>query len=470
MIITSAHYTGGPMAVKTEKVPTVTNNIADDSQNYNYYRKDVTSQTKGELGSVRSWIYLITFPCTSLITWGMISAFPVLFVAFLEKFQKSRSETSTIGSLQVGLLYMLAVIPGYLIPVCGFRIVLIIGCFIMVIGFISSIFVTKIYLLYISKGFITSLGASLIMTASDSAPLVVFKKWRSLATILSHTFASLGFVIGPLTVSYLLHTYALNGALLLLAGIVLQCVVFGMLYPSEHRTEQKHEQQTSNGHLPHPNKSLTLKQKYLKLVSSPSFWCLAGSQLAGDALSNGCRVFLLDRAILQGIPEYKAVLSISLWGIFSAVCKLFAQLPAINRSPRRRQVTKMCTTFSWSLVTLLTIAYKSYEGFVMYCILAGICHGMCTLLWYLILADISDRELIVAAYGLQCFIAGPFVMISVPIAGMIYDHTQSYDVPYITYGCIGMFGAICDAFIPYFQRGKRRKNVEIESPNFPNAT
>ena len=143
------------MEVKTEENPTEGNNIADESTNTNENVKVVTSKTKKEVGSLRSWLYLITFPCTSLITWGIISAFPVLFVAFLEKFQRSRSETSTIGSLQVGLLYMLAIIPGHLIPIYGFRVNLIIGCFIMVTGLISSIFVKKIYLLYISMGVIT---------------------------------------------------------------------------------------------------------------------------------------------------------------------------------------------------------------------------------------------------------------------------------------------------------------------------
>ena len=201
-------------------------------------KPDPLPAEKSELSSVKSWIYMITFPFTSLITWGMISAFPVLFVAFLEKFQKSRSETSTIGSLQVGLLYVLTVIPGYLIPIYGFRIVLIVGCLTTVAGFISSIFVTEMYVLYITMGVITSLGASVMLTVSDSAPLVVFQKWRSVATILSSTSGSLGFAIIPLTVSYLLRTYALNGALLLLAGIILQVVVLGMLFPSRHIISQ----------------------------------------------------------------------------------------------------------------------------------------------------------------------------------------------------------------------------------------
>ena len=419
-------------------------------------------EPKGELRSVQSWTYMIIFPCTTLITWGMISAFPVLFVAFLEKFQKSRSETSTIGSLQVGLLYMLAVIPGYLIPLYGFRIILISGCLITAIGFISSIFVTKMYLLYITMGVITSLGASTLLTVVDSAPLVVFKKWRTLATILSSTSGSLGFAIIPLTVSYLLHTYALSGTLLLLAGIVLQCVVLGMLYPSQYKLTDRNEKTCANCDIganhetTHYHKKTSMMKKYIKLINSPSFWCLAAAGLAIDALSNGCRVFLVDRAILQGIPESKAVLSISLWGVFSAVCKLSAQIPCINKTPKRRQIVLVIVTFCWSLVTLASVAVNTYEGFLLYCVLAGVCHGVNSLLWYLILADVMDRELLVPAYSVQCFIAGPFVMFSVPIAGLIYDSTKSYDVPYIMYGCIGMFGAICESFIPYFERKKAR--------------
>ena len=433
-------------------------------------------EPKGELSSIRSWIYMIIFPCTTLITWGIISAFPVLFVAFLEKFQKSRSETSTIGSLQVGLLYMLAVIPGYLIPLYGFRIILISGCLITAIGFISSIFVSKMYLLYITMGVITSLGASTLLTVVDSAPLFVFSKWRTLATILSSTSGSLGFAIIPLTVSYLLHTYALNGTLLLLAGIVLQCVVLGMLYPSQYKLTDQPEKACTNCDIgadhdinTHNHKRTSMIKKYVKLIKSPSFWCLAAAGLAIDALSNGCRVFLVDRAILQGIPESKAVLSISLWGIFSAVCKLFVQIPCINKTPRRKQIVLVIVTFCWSLVTLVSVAFSTYEGFLLYCVLAGVCHGVNSLLWYLILADVMDRELLVPAYSVQCFIAGPFVMFSVPIAGLIYDSTQSYDVPYIMYGCIGMFGAICESLIPYFERRKARMKKEINSPSYPGA-
>ena len=427
-----------------------------------------STTTKGELSSVKAWIHMITFPCTSLITWGMISAFPVLFVAFLEKFQKSRSETSTIGSLQIGLLYMLAVIPGYLIPIYGFRIILIVGSLITVTGFISSIFVAEMHILYITMGVITSLGASIMLTATDSAPLVVFKKWRSLATILCSTTGSLGFATIPLTVSPVILHLKHKCEEGLMAGIILQAVVLGMLYPSAYKKSIDSENHELDSKESDVHKEVSARKNYIKILKSPTFWCLGAAGLALDSLSNSCRVLLLDRAILQGIPESKAVLSISLWGIFSAACKLCVQVPFINKTPKRRQVTLVTVIVFWCVVTLGSVVLKSYEGFLAYCILAGICHGFKGLLWYLVLADTTERELVVSAYSLQCLIADPFVMFSVPIAGMIYDATQSYDVPYIFFGCLGLVGSICEAFIPYFEK-KIKKKIRINSPSYPNA-
>ena len=161
---------------------------------------------------------------------------------------------------------------------------------------------------------------------------------------------------------------------------------------------------------------------------------------------------------MQGIPESSAVWSLTLWGIFSAVCRLLAQVPCINRIPKRKQITLAVMTLVWSLVTFLSTVCTSYTGFLAYCILAGCFHGISNILWYLVLADTMESELIVSAYSLQCFIAGSFVIFSVPATGMIYDSTRSYDVPYVIYGCLGLIGTICECFIPYFE--KRRKKLE----------
>ena len=415
-----------------------------------------TKKKKGELNSIRSWVYMITFMLTALLVWGIISSFPVLFVAFLERFHRSRSQTGFIGSLQIGLLYMLAIIPGYLIPKLGYKLIVVIGSMITALGFISSIYVTDVYYLYITMGVVTSLGVSFLMVTVDTVPLVMFKKWRSLASILTASAASVGFTVMPLTAGYLLRKYALNGALLLLAGIMLQGIVLGFLHPFYYKGEvsSKDENVVDKEN---PNKHLSNISKYMKIIRSPAFWCVSAEALAIDCLSNGSRVFLIDRAMQNNVDQTDAIFALSMWGIFSALSKLTGQLPLINRTANRRQITLSITAFCWALVTLLTVldVMKSYEGFLAFCILSGTFHGISTLLWYLAIADIMDRDLVVAAYGLQCFIAGPFVMFSIPFAGWLFDRSQSYDVPYIIYGSIGIFGSICIAFIPYLERHRR---------------
>ena len=412
----------------------------------------VENEEDSELKTVRSWIYMITFMLTSLLLWGTVATFPLLFVEFIERFQGTRSETAFIGSLQVGLLYFLAIIPGYIIPVLGYKIVVILGAIITSTGFILSIFVTEMHYLYITMGIITSLGSSFTMTAVDTVPLVLFKKRRALANILNLSCGSAGFTVMPLLTGYLLREYGLDGALLLMAGVMLQGVVLGMLYPFYYKGDTSFSSEIDGR-----KKKMTCAQQSIKSMKSASFWLVAAGAMALDSLSNGCRVFLLDRAILEGISKSDAIFAFSFWGIVSALTKPFIQLPCINRSPDSRQVTWAITTFGWAAVTVASIGMKTFEGFLAYCILAGAHHGVMTSLWYLSLADVMDRELLVTAYGLQCVIASPFVTFSAPAAGWIYDTTKSYDNSYIIYGCLGVFGGICISFIPFVERRKRHR-------------
>ena len=415
---------------------------------------EAQGQGKGELSSVRSWIYVFAFSGASFLNWGIIMTFPVLFVAFLERFQKSRSETATIGSLQVGLLYMLTVIPGYFISHYGFRINILTGCFILCVGFLSSIFVTNLHYLYLTMGVITSLGASFLLISSDSAPLIVFNKRRTTVTIITTTVASIGIAVIPLTAKHLIDTYALSGALLLLAGIVLQGAVLGMLYPSYQR---KAVQKPADLIETEIAVERTVKQKYIEIIKYPAFWCIVASQIRIDSVSNGCRTFLVDSAMSHGISESKAVLALSLWGVCSALCKLLAQLPWINRNSRTRLVTYVTTSFCWAAVTFILVAFKSNLGILFYCILAGSFHGINSILNYLVLADTMGVNLVVPAFSLLSFVGGSYMLISVPIAGMIYDKTQNYDVPYVMFGCIALVAAAFESLLLYFERRKRLK-------------
>ena len=410
---------------------------------FHIYKNMESSTTRRELRSVRSWIYLIAFAFTSFLIWDTICSFPILFVAFLQKFQNTRSQTVMVGSLQGGLLFMLTVIPGYLIPRCGFKIIVMSGSLIMAIGFVSSAFVPNVYYMYGTIGIVSSLGASFVFAASESAPLVVFKEKRTTVTIASCTTASVGIAVFPLFVDYLIKTYALSGTLLLLAGIILQGAVLGLVFPPYHNVEETRD--TFGG------------KSYLKILQYPSFWCLVASEIRIDSLASGCRTFLIDSAISNGILEYKAVFAMTFMGLCSALGKLLVHLPLMSETCGRRQLIFVLTSFCWSVTCFVLVVFPSLTGLVFYCVLAGFFHGVNTVLFYLVLADTIPSELVVPAYSLLCFIGGIYVLAGIPLAGLIFDETESYNVPYITYGVMGVCATAIEAFVVYFER---KKNIQ----------
>ncbi len=201
--------------------------------------------------------------------------------------------------------------------------------------------------------------------------------------------------------------------------------------------------------------SVCCENYYLTLGHVP-YWMIIAGSTAMDSLSNGCRTFLIDKGISEGIGEIEVVFYVSLWGITSAVSPFAAQIPFINQSANRRQISFGVNTFLWSLLTIFTVPSK--VGFVLYCAVGGALHGLSSNLLYLSLADVMDKELVIPAIGMLNAISGLYVLVVLPLAGLTYDMTRSYTLPYTIYGIIGIIGSISVALIPVYNRTKDSKN------------
>ena len=74
--------------------------------------EDKTIDKSEERTPPQSWMTVCVFSLTSLISWGLIAAFPVYFVRCIEYFDKGRAETSIISAIMIGVYYTLSIIPG----------------------------------------------------------------------------------------------------------------------------------------------------------------------------------------------------------------------------------------------------------------------------------------------------------------------------------------------------------------------
>lgn len=95
---------------------------------------------------------------------------------------------------------------------------------------ILSVFAKNVFTLYITIGFGTGFGFGMIYLPAIVCVTMYFERLRSLATGIAVCGSGFGTVVfAPLT-NYLITTYQWQGSLLVIAGIVFFCAIFGYMF------------------------------------------------------------------------------------------------------------------------------------------------------------------------------------------------------------------------------------------------
>lgn len=114
------------------------------------------------------------------------------------------------------------------------------GAFLAGICLIVSIWAQNVITLIFTIGIGTGLGLGLIYLPAIVSVTTYFEKYRSLATGIAVCGSGFGtFLFAPLT-EYLIGAFTWRGALLVIAGIVLNCILFGALFrPLESKKNRR---------------------------------------------------------------------------------------------------------------------------------------------------------------------------------------------------------------------------------------
>lgn len=129
----------------------------------------------------------------------------------------------------------------------GCRAVTIAGTIIAGICLILSVFATNVFTLYITIGVGTGFGFGMIYLPAIVSVTMYFEKYRSLATGIAVCGSGFGTsVFAPLT-NYLIVNYKWQGALLVIAGIVFFCAVFGAMFRPLEAPEPSANSSLENG-------------------------------------------------------------------------------------------------------------------------------------------------------------------------------------------------------------------------------
>lgn len=86
----------------------------------------------------------------------------------------------------------------------------------------------------------------------------------------------------------------------------------------------------------------------------------------------------------------------------------------------------------------------------------------------IILVDLLGLEKLTNAFGLLILFRGAAAIVGTPLAGAIYDATNSYDIPFFTAGGLFALSAITSFLAPVAQKYKKQPespiHIEVLTP------
>ncbi|KAH7018300.1 major facilitator superfamily domain-containing protein [Microdochium trichocladiopsis] len=132
-------------------------------------------------GGRKAWLACL---CGHLIvsnTWGFINSFGIFQRYYVDMLGRSPSDVSWIGSLEVFLLFFLGMFTGRLSDADLFKPLIVLGTFLMVLGFMMTSIATQYWHLVLSQGVCMGLGAGCLFAPCLATVATYFSSKRMLA-------------------------------------------------------------------------------------------------------------------------------------------------------------------------------------------------------------------------------------------------------------------------------------------------
>ncbi|XP_023029539.1 monocarboxylate transporter 5 isoform X2 [Leptinotarsa decemlineata] len=205
----------------------------DDEDEYCDYH-DLPPPPDGGYG----WVVVFASFMCNLIVDGIAYTFGVFLSDIVTSYGETKGKTAWVGSLLSGMYLSAGPLVSALTNKFGCRAVCVSGSIIATAAFVLSTFSPTVNWLMLTYGFMGGVGFGLIYLPAVVCVGYYFETKRSLATGIAVCGSGVGtFAFAPLA-TILLDNYGWRGANLILAGFILNCVLFGALmrpleYPKE---------------------------------------------------------------------------------------------------------------------------------------------------------------------------------------------------------------------------------------------
>lgn len=188
-------------------------------------------------GGLKAWVQVLAAHLVIFNTWGFANSFGVFQSYYSGALDRSRSDISWIGSIQIFLVYFVGAFSGRATDAGYFRAVLISGLSLQLIGVFATSVSEQYWQLFLTQGICQGLGNGLVFCPTISLISTYFSKKRTLAIAMVASGASTGGIVFPLVAQQLLPrlgfpwTLRVMGFIMLANSLVIMSLVRVRLPP-----------------------------------------------------------------------------------------------------------------------------------------------------------------------------------------------------------------------------------------------
>ncbi|ELU08617.1 hypothetical protein CAPTEDRAFT_220701 [Capitella teleta] len=412
----------------------------------------------------RGWAWMCVlsgFLMNVLVVGGAAKSFGILFVEIVEKFGSSSAATSWISSLNQCLALTLSPLASTLATLYGTRRVVFIAGFLISTGFILSIFAVSLEYYYFSYGLFVGIGSSLAYSPTVILVGLYFDKRRSLANGLTVAGSGVGGFVFPPIMHWMLQYFGLQGTLLILAGLMLNICVCGVLlrplsfYSPKLKADKDLENATSCITTLKNHKfdwSLLCVPQFL-IYGLSLFFCFCGYPNLFIMLPPHCKNI--------GFSKAQAAFSVSVIGIFDLIGRVFFGWFSDLNLVSKRVVFISSMAISGVACMLLPLM-TSYISICITCGIVGLFAGCFVALIAPILADNLGPHRLPSAFGLAMMFQGISFLFSPPLIGLLEDVTGTWTPSFIVSGACILIGALIPLLQPCLVKDEIITAVELE--------
>lgn len=377
-------------------------------------------------GGTRAWLVMLaSFFCNGVI-FGVINTYSVIYVELQKKLEEkgvedASSKAALVGSLTIGTTFFLSPVAGILTDKIGIRLTTFIGGLMASGGMFLSSFVTdKVEAMYITYGIVFGVGASLAYTPSLVILGHYFQRYMGLVNGFVTAGSSTFTMIMPYIIDFLLRNFGLILCFRCLS--VFMCIIMAsaLLFkpiPLIKCTDDKKEFMTLI------NTDIWKQKKYV-------IWALT---IPVALFGYFVPYVHMVKFVQDKFPQSDGKSLVFCIGVASGTGRLIFGKIADNRRVDRVLLQQL----SFFLIGLLTILMTKSPSFVLLQIIAlgmGVFDGCFISLLGPIAFDLCGQEGAGQAIGFLLGFCSIPLTIGPPIAGMIYDATKSYTLPFILAG------------------------------------